>query len=354
MDLDPEFWRGRSVFVTGHTGFKGSWMCVLLSLLGARVTGFAQAPITTPSLFDLIDGTALIDRHILSDIRDPGAVTRAVAQAQPDVVIHMAAQPLVLASYEDPLDTYQTNVMGTVHLLEAVRRFDNAVAVVNVTSDKCYENREVDHAYIETDPMGGHDPYSNSKGCSELVTSAYQRSFFHEGGICLASARAGNVVGGGDWSDNRLVPDIIQAHLDERDITLRNPNALRPWQHVIEPITGYLRLAQALATRGRDVASGWNFGPDPDDVKPVGWVAETLLSALASNSEIRLGQGEHHEATLLSLDNSKAKRDLPWKPKWSINSALERTADWVRAYERQSDMYAVTLAQIEDYLEPDG
>lgn len=350
MDLNANHWRGRSVFVTGHTGFKGSWMCVLLNLLGARVTGFAQAPITTPAMFDLIRGEALVDRHILSDIRDPAAVTAAIHEAQPDVVIHMAAQPLVLASYENPLETYQTNVMGTVHVLEAVRLMQKPTVIVNVTSDKCYENREEDYAYIETDAMGGHDPYSNSKGCSELVTAAYQRSFFHEGETLLASGRAGNVIGGGDWSDNRLVPDIIRAHISGDPISIRNPNALRPWQHVVEPIVGYLQLAQALATDGRDYAAGWNFGPDHADIKPVSYVAETLLSALNSDSEIHRGTPPRHEATLLSLDNGKAKRDLGWLPKWSLDTALHRTADWVTAYTKQQDLRAITMTQIEDYL----
>ena len=351
MGLDPDFWRGRAVFLTGHTGFKGSWMVVLLHQLGARVTGFAQAPNTIPAMFNLIDGADLVDQHILSDIRDHRAVAHAMQAAAPDVVIHMAAQPLVLASYDDPLTTYQINVMGAVHLFEAVRRLEKPVAVVNVTSDKCYENREEVYAYVETDPMGGHDPYSNSKGCAELVTSAYQRSFFHSGDTFLASGRAGNVIGGGDWSDNRLVPDIIRAYLNGSSISIRSPHAMRPWQHVVEPVVGYLQLAQELAIQGRQFASGWNFGPDHEDIKPVGWVARTLIAALGSDVNIELGQPIAHEAKLLSLDNGKARRELGWAPKWSLETALERTAEWVKAYSTGANsMRDVTRAQLDDYL----
>ncbi len=354
VGVKGSFWRGRRVFLTGHTGFKGSWLSLWLQQLGAEVTGYALQPPTDPSLFEVAN-VAQGMRSIIGDIRDAATLTKAMHDASPDIVIHMAAQPLVRRSYIDPVETYSTNVMGTVHLLEAVRQTPSVRAVVNVTSDKCYDNREWVWGYRENEAMGGFDPYSNSKGCAELVTSAYRNSFFNpenygEHQVAIASARAGNVIGGGDWAEDRLIPDILRAIGSGRPVVIRNPGAIRPWQHVLEPLSGYLQLAQKLYEDGSAYAEGWNFGPNDEDAKPVQWIVEKLTQSWGEGASWKLDGGDHpHEAHYLKLDCSKAKSGLDWQPRWPLAQTLELIAAWQRAWLAQQDMRSFTLKQIEQY-----
>ena len=348
--VDPAFWAGKRVFLTGHTGFKGGWTALWLQTMGAHVTGFALAPPTSPALFDVAD----VERgmtSIIGDIRDRDAIERAMIDADPEIVIHMAAQPLVRASYDDPVGTYATNVMGTVHLLEAVRKAPRVRACVVVTTDKCYENREWVWGYREDEAMGGYDPYSNSKGCAELVVSAYRRSFFRAGGAAIASGRAGNVIGGGDWAVDRLIPDILRSVSDGTPVSIRNPLAIRPWQHVLEPVSGYLVLAQALWSDPETAAAAWNFGPRDDDAQPVQWIVEHLCA--------RWGDGAHwmhdervqpHEARYLKLDISKARKaGLGWQPRWTLSDALDRIVAWQRAWLSGTDMHAYCHTELERF-----
>lgn len=344
MGLDPAFWRGRRVLVTGHTGFKGSWLALWLEELGAEVTGFALAPPTEPSLFQLARVADCVN-SVEGDVRDLDAVLRVVDESQPEVVIHMAAQPLVRRSFAEPVETYATNVMGTVHVLEAIRRAGGVRVAVNVTSDKCYENRNWEWGYREDEPKGGYDPYSNSKGCSELVTSAYRSSFFGEG-TALGSARAGNVIGGGDWSEDRLVPDAMRAAIDRTPLLIRNPHATRPWQHVLDPLEGYLMLAQAMWD-SREFADGWNFGPEDRDAREVGWIVESLSRRWEGGIDWRQDGGDHpHEASYLKLDSSRARAHLGWNPGWSLEEALDAVVDWYRGYAAGDDPRELTLAQL--------
>ena len=353
--VTPSFWSGKKVFVTGHTGFKGSWLCLWLQELGASVTGYALQPPTSPSLFE--EAEVARDMHsIIGDIRDGERLIAEMRAAAPEIVIHMAAQALVRYSYAAPVETYATNVMGTVHLLEAVRNTSSVKAVVNITSDKCYENREWDWGYRESDHLGGHDPYSNSKGCAELVTAAYRNSFFNPEkysthGVALASARAGNVIGGGDWAQDRLIPDIMRAVTQGKPVNIRNPRAIRPWQHVLEPLSGYLLLAQKLYEEGTTYAEAWNFGPSDDDAKPVQWIVERLTQSWGEGASWVLDDGEHpHEAHYLKLDCSKAKARLGWLPKWHLEETLRTIAGWQKEFQQGADMKAVTLKQIDVYL----
>ena len=347
--MNPSFWSDKKVFLTGHTGFKGSWLSLWLQQLGAEVTGYALPPPTNPSLFDVAH-VAQGMTSIIGDIRDGATLTNAMRQAAPDIVIHMAAQPLVRRSYVDPVETYSTNVMGTVHLLEAVRQTPSVRAVVNVTTDKCYENKEWVWGYRESEPMGGFDPYSSSKGCAELVTSAYRRSFFQEKEIALASARAGNVIGGGDWAADRLIPDILRAFEKNQPVIIRNPYATRPWQHVLEPLSGYLTLAERLCTDGQACAEGWNFGPHDDDARPVRWIVEHLASSWGNGATWQLDGGEHpHEANYLKLDISKAKARLGWQPHWALQAALQASVHWHQQWLAGANMQEVTLGQINQY-----
>jgi CDP-glucose 4,6-dehydratase len=351
---DKVFWHNKRVFITGHTGFKGSWLCLWLSRLGARVTGYALEPPTFPSLFELARVGELIDSRI-ADVRNGDLLARTLAEAQSEIVIHMAAQPLVRNSYRIPVETYATNVMGTVNLLEAVRNCPSVKAVVNVTTDKCYENREWVWGYRENEPMGGFDPYSNSKACSELVTAAYRTSFFHplryaEHGVALASARAGNVIGGGDWAADRLIPDCIKALLAKELIRIRNPHAIRPWQHVLEPLSGYLALARHLYEHGCDYAEGWNFGPADEDAKTVEWIVKQMCDHWGDNAGYATDDGDHpHEAHYLKLDCSKARMRLAWMPRWDLSTALGSIVEWTRAYRSGSDLRTICLEQIERY-----
>jgi len=350
MTVDPSFWRGKRVFLTGHTGFKGGWLSLWLQQLGAELQGYALAPPTQPhNLFTearVAEGMA----STIGDIRDLAALQASLCAFRPDVVIHMAAQPLVRYSYAEPVETYATNVMGTVHLLEAVRRSPGVRAVVSVTTDKCYENKEWPWGYREDEPMGGHDPYSNSKGCAELVTSAYRRSFLGQAGVALASARAGNVIGGGDWASDRLVPDILRAFERGEPVVIRNPASTRPWQHVLEPLAGYLTLAQALWERGEDCAEGWNFGPLDEDARPVQWIVERLVERWGQGARWLLDGGTHpHEAHYLKLDISKARARLAWQPRWRLGEALDRIVTWHQAWLAREDVRALCLRQIDDY-----
>jgi CDP-glucose 4,6-dehydratase len=349
------FWAGKRVFLTGHTGFKGSWLSVWLKDIGADLTGFALPPPTQPDLFELADVETGMT-SVIGDLRDSSALEKALHDARPQIVIHMAAQPIVRLSYDNPAATYATNVMGLVHLLEAVRKSTDVRAVVNVTSDKCYENKEGLRGYRETDPMGGYDPYSNSKACAELVTSAYRQSFFNpatfgQHGVALASARAGNVIGGGDWAVDRLIPDIIRAIEARRPVNIRNPDAIRPWQHVLEPLSGYLTLAQKLYETGPVYAEGWNFGPSETDARPVQWIAERLTQAWGEGASWQRDSERDpvHEAHYLTLDCSKARSVLGWTPRWSLEQALRMTVDWYKSALQGEDMRAKTLSQIRQY-----
>lgn len=345
----PEFWRGRRVFLTGHTGFKGSWLALWLQSMGAEVHGYSLAPPTTPDLFTIADVAAGMTSEI-GDIRDAAQLTASMTAFNPEVLIHMAAQPLVRESYAAPVETYATNVMGTVHVLEAARGCSALRAIVSVTTDKCYENREWVWGYREDEAMGGHDPYSNSKGCAELVTSAYRRSFFAKSGVAIGSARAGNVIGGGDWAADRLVPDALKAFEEGAPVILRNPKASRPWQHVLEPLSGYLVLAEALYERGQSVAEGWNFGPRNGEAQTVEFVIDGLIDAWGDGAAWKLDNGAHpHEAHDLSLDVSKARARLGWEPRWEISSTLARIVSWHKAWRDGSDMRDRCLAEIADY-----
>jgi CDP-glucose 4,6-dehydratase len=352
--MNRNFWRGRKVFLTGHSGFKGSWLSLWLADMGAEVTGYALPPPTEPNLFTLtgLDGE-MISR--VGDVRDAVLLKEALTEAQPEVVFHLAAQPLVRESYRDPAETFATNVMGTVNLLEAVRATRSVRAVVNVTSDKCYENREWVWSYRENEPLGGYDPYSASKACSELVTASYRNSFFHPSKydthhVAVATARAGNVIGGGDWAAHRLVPDCLQSLLANDPIKLRNPDAVRPWQHVLEPLGGYLLLAEKLTLSGPRYGEAWNFGPDEADAGTVEWLARTLCDAWGGSARIEVQENSPlHEAGCLRLDATKARLVLGWKPVWKLGEALAKTVFWTKAWQVGQDPRTVSLEQIHQY-----
>lgn len=347
--IDVAFWQGKKVFLTGHTGFKGSWLSLWLQSMGAELYGYALKPPTNPSLFEEANVAAGMVSTI-ADVRDYRSLFEALKKSQAEIVIHMAAQPLVRLSYEQPVETYATNVMGTVHLLEAIRKVGGVRAIVNVTTDKCYENKEWVWGYREDEPMGGYDPYSNSKGCSELVSSAYRRSFFQTTETALASARAGNVIGGGDWALDRLVPDVLRAFELQEPVIVRNPHATRPWQHVLEPLSGYLTLAQKLYEQGQAFAEGWNFGPNENDARPVQWIVEELVKDWGNGASWSLDVGEHpHEAHYLKLDISKAREGLNWAPRWSLEKALSQIIVWHQAWRAKQDVRAVCLNQINLY-----
>lgn len=344
--MNYSFWRDRSVFVTGHTGFKGGWLALWLSSVGARVHGYALQPPTEPAFFDVARVADGLASHTIGDVRDSAALSHALRAAEPEIVLHLAAQPLVRASYRDPVETYAVNLMGTVHLLDAVRGCKSVRAVVNVTTDKCYENKEWLWGYRETEPMGGHDPYSNSKGCAELVTAAYRASFLADAGVALASARAGNVIGGGDWAADRLIPDFFRAAQAGQPLEVRFPDATRPWQHVLEPVSGYLVLAERLITHGQAVAEPWNFGPCEEDAKPVRWLLDHLISQMPGTRWHHTGGEQPYEAGFLKLDSSKARSRLQWTPRWTLQEALHRTVDWQQAWIARYDMRAFSLEQI--------
>ena len=346
--VNSSVWQGRRVLVTGHTGFKGSWLALWLHRMGAHVTGLALPP-ETPSLFSQARIDELVD-HRIADIREAGAVEAVVADAQPEVVFHLAAQPLVRLSYAQPMETFATNVQGTVHVLDACRRVTGLKAVICVTSDKCYENREWVWPYRESDPMGGYDPYSASKGAAELVIASYRRSFFSGDGALLASVRAGNVIGGGDWATDRLIPDIIRAILTGEHVEIRSPDAVRPWQHVLEALGGYLGIAERMVAGDATMAEGWNFGPADDDTRSVGWILQRMLETWGAGIWKRSTAPQPHEAHLLRLDCSKARRALGWRPTWGLEMALDRIVEWHRSVDAGEDARAVSQAQLDAYI----
>lgn len=349
VGVTPAFWRGKRVVLTGHTGFKGSWLSLWLQAMGAQVRGIAMAPPTRPSLFEVARVADGMDA-CTADIRDLGAIRSLMTDFQPEVVIHMAAQALVRQSYRDPVDNFATNVMGTVHVLEAARQCSSVRTIVNVTTDKCYENRERDWGYREDEALGGHDPYSSSKACAELVSAAYRKSFLREAGIALATARAGNVVGGGDWAEDRLVPDILRALEAGAPARIRHPQALRPWQHVLEPLSGYLVLAERLCAKGQEAAQAWNFGPRDEDARPVAWLASALCERWGgAASWVPQADAGPHEAGRLMLDITQARERLGWQPRWSLAQALDHIVDWHQAWRRSEDMRALCLKQIAAY-----
>jgi CDP-glucose 4,6-dehydratase len=350
--VNSDFWRKRRVLITGHTGFKGSWLALWLQGMGADVTGYALPPPTEPSLFD-VAGVGKGMESVIGDIRDLQRLERALSNTRPEIVIHMAAQALVRLAYDHPVETFDTNIMGTVHVLEAVRRCGQVRVLINITSDKCYENREWVWGYRENEPMGGHDPYSSSKGCAELVTEAYRKSYFSAAGTdrtAVATARAGNVIGGGDWAKDRLVPDIMKALKRREDPIIRFPEAIRPWQHVLEPLCGYLTLAEGLWANPERFSGAWNFGPSDDEAQPVSWVVENLTQLWGDGATWKTDQKENpHEAHYLKLDSSKARTLLNWKPRLDLSESLAWVVAWYRGYAAGEDIRRITQSQIADY-----
>lgn len=348
--MNRSFWNGKKVFLTGHTGFKGSWLSIWLQNCGSIVTGYSLAPITKLNLFELAtvaDGM----NSIIGDVRDLEKLKKNMLSFSPEIVIHMAAQPLVRNSYKDPLDTYTTNVIGTVNLFEAIRETKSVKAVINVTTDKCYDNKEKNIGFRENEPLGGDDPYSNSKACSELVTNAYRSSFFNKiDSVKIASGRAGNVIGGGDWSKDRLIPDIFKSFFEKKQILIRNPDAIRPWQHVLEPLSGYLLLLENLYTKGDKFDEGWNFGPLDGDVKPVKVIVDYLIEKWGyKDSYINDNSVQPHEAQILKLDISKARDELGWEPNWDLFKALDSTVEWNKAFLKNEDLRSLTIKQIHEF-----
>ena len=355
MNVDAQFWRDKRVLLTGHTGFKGSWLSLWLQSFGCHLYGFSLNPSTRPNMFDML-GLSSGMESIIGDIRDFSSVCAVVEETKPEIVIHMAAQPLVRESYADPLGTFSTNVMGTINLLEALRKFGATKAFLNVTTDKCYENREWLWGYKEDDHLGGHDPYSSSKACSELVTSSYRRSFFSDSGdMAVATARAGNVIGGGDWSQDRLIPDALKAFRSDQPLIVRNPEATRPWQHVLEPLSGYLCLAQRLFEGDLRARDAWNFGPFDEDIKPVSYLVSRISQSWPGVRQWEIDSSEQvHEANLLKLDISKARAILGWTPTWDLDGTLDSIVSWEKCLERGGDLRGETMRQIENFMNDMG
>lgn len=353
--MNTTFWNGKRVLLTGHTGFKGSWLSLWLQSVGVDLLGFALQPPTNPSLFEIAH-VAEGMKSVIGDICDRDHLQKVIADFKPEIVIHMAAQSVVRSSYTDPVSTYSTNVMGTVNLLEAIRQVGSIRVVVNVTTDKCYENREWVWGYRENDPLGGYDPYSSSKACSELVTSSYRNSFFHPSeyaihGVAIATARAGNVIGGGDWTPDGLVADITKSILNKQPVLIRNPYATRPWQHVLDALNGYLTLVERLYENGSAFADAWNFGPYESSIKPVGWLVEQLISLWGEGASWEQDKAHQpHEANSLSLDCSKARLKLGWEPSLSLEDALKQIILWNKSYQAGQDMQAVTKADIDNFM----
>lgn len=349
MIVDNNFWKGKRVFITGHTGFKGGWLSIWFDLLGARVKGYSLAPATNPSLFTEAGIDKKVDSEI-GDIRNIDQLKRSMIEFSPDVLIHMAAQPLVRYSYNEPIETYETNVIGTAKVLESARYCSNLKSIISVTTDKCYENKEWEWGYRENDSLGGYDPYSSSKACAELVTSAYRSSYLKAEQVGLASVRAGNVIGGGDWAEDRLIPDILRAFEKNKPVVIRNPKSTRPWQHVLEPLSGYLILAQKLYEQPDVYAEGWNFGPRDDDVKPVDWILNKIVAKWSGASWVMDNQTNPHEAGYLKLDISKVKTKLGWQPVWNLEQTLERIVNWHKAWMDGNDMLSICQNEINDYM----
>ena len=347
--IDHQFWSGKRVFITGHTGFKGSWLSMWLSHLGCTTMGYSLLPNSSPSLFDIAKVEGLIKSQI-GDIRNHELLYKSMVNFDPDILIHMAAQPLVRYSYNNPIETYEVNVIGTAKVLEVARSCINLKAIINITTDKCYENTGFDKSYKETDPMGGYDPYSSSKGCAELVAASYRSSYLNDLGIGIASVRAGNVIGGGDWAPDRLIPDILRSFEMKKPVIVRNPDATRPWQHVLEPLSGYIVLAQKLYIDSQEYSEGWNFGPIQDDVKSVRWILDKMISSWPDSSWKLDNNLNPHEAGFLKLDISKAYTRLNWQPVWRLDKALEKIVYWHKAWINNNDMQYLCLSEIEEYM----
>lgn len=348
--VNPSFWKEKKVFLTGHTGFKGSWLSLWLQSMGAKVKGYSLEPNTDPSLFKITNVSHKLESQI-GDIRNLEKIKNSMAVFNPDITIHMAAQPLVRLSYKEPVETFAANVMGTVNVLEAAKSCKNLKAIVSVTTDKCYENKEWQWGYRENDPMGGRDPYSSSKGCAELVTSAYRRSFFNTPDTAsLASARAGNVIGGGDWAQDRLIPDILKAFEKSKPAIIRNPLSIRPWQHVLEPLSGYLILAEKLYENGEKFDQAWNFGPNDSDCQSVGMVMDKMANSWGEDASWELDKNCHpHEAGFLKLDCSKARNQLGWTPRWNLETTVKRIVDWEKSRLAGENMQNKCLQEIAEY-----
>jgi CDP-glucose 4,6-dehydratase len=354
--VDKKFWKGKKVFITGHTGFKGSWLCLWLHSLGAELTGFSLEPPTKPNMFNLCN-IKKITNTIIGDVRNFQHLKSSLSTADPDIVFHMAAQPLVRASYDNPVETYETNTMGTAHLMEGIRELDHKKArvVINVTTDKCYENKEWNWGYRENEPLGGYDPYSNSKACSELVTHAFRNSYFNPKAyeihqVAVATARAGNVIGGGDWATDRLIPDCFRSILKGEKITIRNPHATRPWQHVLEPLSGYITLAEKMYKEGDKYSEAWNFGPNEEGEQTVEWIVKKVCEKWGDQASYTvLEESSVHEAHFLKIDCSKARFILGWRPRWEIEEAIDKIVEWQRAYKNGENLKAISLKQLEQY-----
>jgi len=350
INVDPNFWLSKNVLITGHTGFKGTWLSIWLQMMGANVSGISLNPLYEPSLF-YESGIENSIRSYISDIRDHKAMKSFIQDINPEVVIHMAAQPLVRDSYENPIKTYETNVMGTISILESIRDLQNIRAFINVTTDKCYENNEWCWGYRETDALGGHDPYSASKACSEIITKSYERSFFHNMQIGVATVRAGNVIGGGDWSKDRLIPDVLYSLQKKESLIIRNPNSTRPWQHVLEPLAGYLILAERLYLENSSFSGAWNFGPNDSDARPVSWIVERMSEKWGCEPNYLFDNKENpHEANFLKLDISKSKNFLQWEPRWSIDNSLDKVIEWHKEWIEGKDIRKLCEEQIKSFL----
>ncbi len=348
--MNQSFWKDKQVLLTGHTGFKGGWLSLWLQSMGAKVHGYALTPSTNPNFFTSVNVAEGMASQTIADIRDAQKIKDVMEQIKPEIIFHMAAQPLVRYSYAEPVETYAVNVMGTVNLLEAARHSPSVKAIVNVTTDKCYENREWLWAYREDEALGGYDPYSSSKACSEIVTAAYRQSFLAEKGIGVATARAGNVIGGGDWSEDRLIPDFFRAVENKQTLIIRSPNAIRPWQHVLEPLSGYLILAQKLHSDPEKYASGWNFGPSDDAANTVSWILNTMAEKIPNAKWEVDHNPQLHEASLLKLDSSKAKNLLGWQPRWTLDESLNKIVEWQNQFNTGANLKAFSHAQIASYI----
>ena len=348
--INTSFWYGRRVFLTGHTGFKGSWLSLWLHNLGANVIGYSLESPTNPCLFKDANVSSILERNIVGNVCNASKLAKAMQDSSPEIVIHMAAQSLVRESYVAPYETFNTNVMGTVSLLEAVRKTPSVKVVLNVTSDKCYENIETDRAYKENNRMGGYDPYSSSKGCAELISSAYRKSFLNSEGIALATGRAGNVIGGGDWASNRIIPDAIRAFKNNKKLEIRSPLSIRPWQHVLEPLSGYLKLCESMMEHPKKYSQGWNFGPEDNNVQSVSTIVSILGNYWGEDAQWFISKDLHpHEAKILKLDSSKAKIELEWSSMWNLETALHETVLWYKEWQKGKNVKSFTLNQIKKY-----
>ena len=349
MEINIDFWKNRSVFLTGHTGFKGGWLALWLSEMGANVYGYSLKAPTNPNFFDVVKLQSKIKNSTIGNVLNLSELENSIREAKPSVIFHMAAQPLVRQSYNDPLETFKTNVIGTINIFEAAKKIKSVKAIINITSDKCYENQEWERPYHEADKLGGYDPYSSSKACSEIVTSSYRNSFFSINGIKLASARAGNVIGGGDWAADRLIPDFFRSIDSNEILRVRSPQAVRPWQHVLDPLSGYLMLAEKLIIHGDNFAEAWNFGPEQSGAKTVSWVLDRLSKKFLNAKWEAKNSTQLYEASLLKLDIKKAKLKLGWKPRWSLETAIDNTIKWYQAFKENKDMVEFSVKQIKTF-----